>query len=104
MRFVLFELVEQLDEEIIKVAKDWGCEVPFQRPMELAEDDTPGIAPVLHALEVLPGYDYVVLSCYTAKLYNPNILNSCLTGKMPVPLIQIKCTTAYYNPPPHYVK
>ncbi len=34
------------------------------------------------------------LSCYTAKLYNPNILNSCLTGKMPVPLIQIKCTTA----------
>ncbi|MFM6114009.1 MAG: hypothetical protein ACKPEO_07645 [Sphaerospermopsis kisseleviana] len=36
----------------------------------------------------------VVLSCYTAKLYNPNILNSCLTGKMPVPLIQIKCTTA----------
>ncbi|MDB9441821.1 hypothetical protein PN497_10675 [Sphaerospermopsis kisseleviana CS-549] len=36
-----------------------------------------------------------ILSCYTAKLYNPNILNSCLTGKMPVPLIQIKCTTAY---------
>jgi hypothetical protein len=35
------------------------------------------------------------LSCYTAKLYNPNILNSCLTGKMPVPLIQIKWTTAY---------
>ncbi|BAZ80732.1 hypothetical protein NIES73_19950 [Sphaerospermopsis kisseleviana NIES-73] len=35
-----------------------------------------------------------VISCYTAKLYNPNVLNSCLTGKMPVPLIQIKCTTA----------
>ncbi|MBC5794520.1 hypothetical protein H5968_05000 [Sphaerospermopsis sp. LEGE 00249] len=38
------------------------------------------------------------LSCYTAKLYNPNILNSCLTGKMPVPLVQIKCTTAYFIP------
>ncbi|MFM6107968.1 MAG: hypothetical protein ACKPEO_21725, partial [Sphaerospermopsis kisseleviana] len=35
-----------------------------------------------------------LLSCYTAKLYNPNILNFCGTGKMPVPLIQIKCTTA----------
>ncbi|BAZ79252.1 hypothetical protein PN497_08470 [Sphaerospermopsis kisseleviana CS-549] len=35
------------------------------------------------------------LSCYTAKLYNPNILNSCGTGILPVPLIQIKCTTAY---------
>ncbi|MFM6155229.1 MAG: hypothetical protein ACKPE3_19895, partial [Sphaerospermopsis kisseleviana] len=38
---------------------------------------------------------YSELSCYTAKLYNPNILNSCVTGKMPVTLIQIKCTTAY---------
>jgi len=36
-----------------------------------------------------------LLSCYTAKLYNPNILNSSGTGILPVPLIQIKCTTAY---------
>ncbi|MFM6132788.1 MAG: DUF5615 family PIN-like protein [Sphaerospermopsis kisseleviana] len=36
------------------------------------------------------------VSCYTAKLYNPNILNSCGTGILPVTLIQIKCTTAYW--------
>ncbi|MFM6002945.1 MAG: hypothetical protein ACKPA7_05930 [Sphaerospermopsis kisseleviana] len=38
----------------------------------------------------------IELSCYTAKLYNPNILNSCGTRILPVPLIQIKCTTAYH--------
>ncbi|BAZ81708.1 serine/threonine protein kinase [Sphaerospermopsis kisseleviana NIES-73] len=51
-----------------------------------------------HIVEVENVFDEASLpcmvSCYTAKLYNPNILNSCLTGKMPVPLIQIKCTTA----------
>jgi CMP-N,N'-diacetyllegionaminic acid synthase len=50
------------DEEIMRVAQQYGCEVPFSRPAELAEDDTPGIAPVLHVLEVLgEEYDYLVL-------------------------------------------
>lgn len=48
------------DEEIMRVAREWGLEVPFRRPAELAHDDTPGIEPVLHALQELPGYDYVV--------------------------------------------
>lgn len=56
------------DEEIIAVAKKYGCEVPFKRPIELAQDDTPGIEPVLHALEQCPGYDYVVLLQPTSPL------------------------------------
>lgn len=56
------------DEEIIAVAKSYGCEVPFVRPMELAQDDTPGIDPVLHALDQLPGYDIVVLLQPTSPL------------------------------------
>jgi len=56
------------DEEIINVAKSFGCEVPFVRPMELAQDETPGIEPVLHALEQLPGYDIVVLLQPTSPL------------------------------------
>lgn len=35
--------------EIAKIAKDYGAEVPFQRPASLAQDDTPGIKPILHA-------------------------------------------------------
>lgn len=56
------------DEEIIEVAKSFGCEVPFVRPIELAADDTPGIAPVLHALRQLPSYDIVVMLQPTSPL------------------------------------
>lgn len=56
------------DQEIIGVAREWGCEAPFARPAELARDDTPGIEPVLHALGELPGYDYVVLLQPTSPL------------------------------------
>jgi len=57
------------DDEIIRVAKEWGCEVPFVRPKELAEDDTPGIEPVLHVINTLPEiYDYVCLLQPTSPL------------------------------------
>ena len=56
------------DSEIIKEAKKYGCEVPFIRPMKLAQDDTPGIDPVLHAINQCPGYDYVVLLQPTSPL------------------------------------
>ena len=50
------------DEEIIAVAKKYGCEVPFIRPAELAMDDTPGTAPVLHVIQILKEhFDYLVL-------------------------------------------
>lgn len=39
--------------EIASVAERCGVEVPFQRPPELARDDTPGIAPLLHTLRWL---------------------------------------------------
>jgi CMP-N-acetylneuraminic acid synthetase len=35
------------DDNIIAVASKWGINVPFKRPAELAQDDTP-MAPVLH--------------------------------------------------------
>jgi N-acylneuraminate cytidylyltransferase len=66
------------DDEIIHVAKAWGCEVPFKRPIELAQDDTPGIAPVLHALKVLPKYDYVILLQPTSPLRKVDDMDACL--------------------------
>jgi CMP-N-acetylneuraminic acid synthetase len=41
------------DSEIAEVAREWGAEVPFIRPAELAADDTPGIQPVIHAIKHL---------------------------------------------------
>lgn len=39
--------------KIAEVARRYGAEIPFMRPADLAQDDTPGIAPVLHAMRWL---------------------------------------------------
>lgn len=66
------------DSEIIDVAKTCGCSVPFVRPRELALDDTPGIEPVLHAIEYMPNYDYVVLLQPTSPLRNVNDIDTAI--------------------------
>jgi N-acylneuraminate cytidylyltransferase len=56
-------------QSIIDHAVSVGCEAPFVRPAELAQDDTPGMAPVLHAIESLDKrYDLVVLLQPTSPL------------------------------------
>lgn len=66
------------DEEITQVARAFGCEVPFRRPAHLAADDTPGIAPVVHALDQLEPYDYVVLLQPTSPLRTTTDLDSAI--------------------------
>ncbi|MBO2534272.1 cytidylyltransferase domain-containing protein [Rummeliibacillus suwonensis] len=56
------------DDEIINVAKEYDCEVPFKRPIELAQDNTPGIDTILHAIKQCPGYDYIILLQPTSPL------------------------------------
>ena len=53
-------------EKIAGVARRLGCEVPFQRPAELAEDDSSHMDCIIHALDTLrteQGYlpDYVMI-------------------------------------------
>jgi CMP-N-acetylneuraminic acid synthetase len=43
--------------EIARVARSLGAEVPFLRPAELARDDSPGMPPILHALEWLQAHE-----------------------------------------------
>ena len=61
-------VVSTEDDEIASVARELGADVPFMRPAELAADDTPGIAPVLHAISQLPDYDWVLLLQPTSPL------------------------------------
>ncbi len=56
------------DDEIMAAARSAGCEVPFCRPTELASDMATSIDVVLHALEHLPGFDYVILLQPTSPL------------------------------------
>ena len=46
-------IVSTDDEEIAQVAREWGAEVPFLRPTELAQDSSPDMPLFLHALEWL---------------------------------------------------
>lgn len=54
-------IVSTEDEEIATVARNLGADVPFMRPIELAQDDSSGIAPVLDAISRLGNYEWVLL-------------------------------------------
>lgn len=56
------------DAEIAEVAQKYGAEVPFMRPPHLSNDDTLGMAPVMHALEQIKGYEWVMLLQPTSPL------------------------------------
>jgi CMP-N,N'-diacetyllegionaminic acid synthase len=49
--------------EIADVSKHYGAEVPMLRPSSLARDETPGIEPVVHALEWLDQHDHYRPDC-----------------------------------------
>ena len=78
-RYVDRVVVSTDDPEIAEVATRYGGEVPFLRPAELARDDTPGIAPVLHAVEaVTPAYEIVVLLQPTSPLRSAADIDSAI--------------------------
>jgi CMP-N,N'-diacetyllegionaminic acid synthase len=66
------------DPEIIATAIAWGCEVPFVRPIELAQDETPGMEPVMHAINHLAYYDYIVLLQPTSPLRTVDDIDACI--------------------------
>lgn len=67
------------DAEIADVARRYGAQVPFMRPAELAQDGTPGLDPVLHALECLPQYDNVMLLQPTSPLRTTEDIDACIS-------------------------
>ena len=71
-------IISTEDDEIAMIAKKWGGEVPFMRPIELAQDGTPGIDPVLHAISKLPEYDYVVLLQATSPMRTVEDIDGCI--------------------------
>ena len=61
-------VVSTEDAEIKKVAEKFGGEVPFLRPLGLAQDGTASIDVVLDVIQRLPDYDFVVLLQPTSPL------------------------------------
>jgi N-acylneuraminate cytidylyltransferase len=56
------------DAAIIEVGRQLGIDVPFVRPSYLSSDIAVGVDVILHAIEQVPGYDYVVLCQPTSPL------------------------------------
>ena len=54
--------------EIISVAKDFGCDVPFIRPDTLATDSASTLDVVLHSMDQVSGYDFVIILQPTSPL------------------------------------
>ncbi|OSM01805.1 cytidylyltransferase domain-containing protein [Magnetofaba australis] len=67
------------DAEIMRIARDLGCDVPFVRPAELARDDSPAIDVFIHALDTLTeSYDYLVVLQATTPLRIAQDISACL--------------------------
>jgi pseudaminic acid cytidylyltransferase len=45
-------IVSTDDEEIAQIAREWGAETPYLRPVELADDHTPTVPVIAHAIHV----------------------------------------------------
>ena len=62
------------DQEIADVARAHGAQVPFVRPVELADDFTGTAAVIVHALSQLAIFDYVCCIYATAPLLQAKYL------------------------------
>ncbi len=75
------------DPEIADVALSYDAEVPFMRPAALATDETPGIAPVLHAIDQLPEASQILLLQPTSPLRTSvdirGIISFCVEAQAP---------------------
>ena len=76
-------IVSTDDEEIAQVAKQYGADVPFIRPKELAQDTSPELLAWKHAIETMEGQlghavDVMVSVPTTSPMRSPQDVESCL--------------------------
>jgi len=82
MGVVSRSIVTTDDTEIADVARNWGAEVPFLRPAELATDTAKSIGYVLHALDWFAAqgedFDAVLLLQPTSPQRNATVIASAI--------------------------
>lgn len=70
------------DEEIAMIGREHGLCVPFMRPAKLAQDSTPTLPVVLHAMEALENegesFDAVCILQPTNPLRRPEHIDACI--------------------------
>ncbi len=71
-------IVSSDDSEIISVAKSFGCEAPFVRPAAFAHDKSTADDVILHALNNVPGFDYIIALQPTSPLIINDDIDGCI--------------------------
>jgi CMP-N,N'-diacetyllegionaminic acid synthase len=97
------------DEEIAKIGREWGLEVPFLRPRELARDDTPTLPVLQHALRWLEEnegdfFQYICILQPTHPLRRAADIDGCIElmeREQADTVITILPVPHHYNP--HWV-
>ena len=82
-KLITHTIVSTDDKEIAEVAKKFGGEVPFLRPKELAEDKTPHVPVMKHAIEFMEKklgvvFDYAVILQPTSPFRLPEDIDKTL--------------------------
>lgn len=66
------------DERIISTAKEYNCEVPFVRPVHLADDTSTTNEVVLHVLKEIKGFDIIAVLQVTSPLVTVEDIDCCI--------------------------
>jgi len=66
------------DDEIAEISRRWGASVPFKRPALFAQDDSPSIDTILHAIDQLPDFESILVLQPTSPLRTVYDIDGCL--------------------------
>ena len=98
-KYINSVVVSTEDREIADISKKCGAEVPFFRPKKLSQDKSLRNEVVLHALNSIKGFDYVVLLQPTSPLRRTididQSIELCVKSEMP---FCVSVTKAEKNP------
>lgn len=105
-------IVSTDDEAIAKVCKECGVEVPFMRPKELAEDTTPHLSVMQHAVKWMrdhEGYepDYAMILQPTSPLRQPFHIKEAvdfILKEKADSLISVSIVPKHFHPDWQFVK
>ena len=92
------------DDEIKRVAIDYGGNVPFDRPVELAKDDSPTTGVVTHAINWYKDqgkeFDIVAVIQVTTPLRSSSDIDGCISKLIDDDDVDsVVSVSKYYSPP-----
>jgi len=101
-------IVSTDDEEIAEISRQYGAQVPFIRPNELAQDNTDTPSVIIHALDWLSqnenqSYDIVVTLQPTSPLRKAHHITEALNRFLSVEAESLVTVTQVEHPPYWYL-